>query len=33
MVTIGSITTTVPRHSEISEYTARGIIKTMEGSR
>jgi hypothetical protein len=29
-VTIGKITTTVPRHSEIGEYTAEAICKQLE---
>lgn len=30
-VTIGDRKTTLPRHSEVNELTARGIIKYMKG--
>ena len=30
-VTIGEIAVTVPRHREINEYTAEGILKSFEG--
>lgn len=29
-VTVGHLTTTVPRHTEINELTAKGIIKYLE---
>ncbi|UOK18049.1 HicA-like toxin [Gordonia phage Santhid] len=30
-VTIGKLTTTLPRHNEVNELTAKGIIKYMKG--
>lgn len=30
-VQIGDLRTTIPRHSEVNELTARGIIKYLEG--
>jgi hypothetical protein len=30
-VTVGNRQTTIPRHSEINEMTARGILKYLEG--
>lgn len=33
VVRIGQTQTVVPRHNEINEHTARGIIRTMEGSK
>lgn len=29
-VTIGNLTSSVPRHNEINEYTAKGILADME---
>lgn len=30
-VQIGDLRTTIPRHSEVNELTARGILKYLEG--
>jgi mRNA interferase HicA len=32
-VTVGDKTTTVPRHAEINELTARGILRYLEGGK